>query len=303
MKKIGFILSFFFFAFPLMAQEYIPLVKEGLQIWTIDKRSGFSHEEYIYSRNALVNEDTVINGKSYKKVYAFQSASFDKDNAVFVGGIRENEQRQIFYKPVAGEEYLQYDFSLSEGDTFRAGPWSELGLFKVKEVEMVVYEGVQRRLFNIIYEVANHEKPVACWIEGIGTNEGLLIDWQSRIAEIDPEPIVHLRCYEYDGTCLYRDYSFDGNITDCYTPLSGLNEVEDMANWEVYPNPTNGLLFINSSVLIRRLSVFDLFGAKMIEAKISSCNASVDLSDFDNGLYILELSTDNGIMRRKIIRK
>lgn len=51
-----------------MAQEYIPLVKEGLQIWTIDERSGFSHEEYIYSRNALVNEDTVINGKSYKKV-------------------------------------------------------------------------------------------------------------------------------------------------------------------------------------------------------------------------------------------
>lgn len=123
------------------------------------------------------------------------------------------------------------------------------------------------------------------------------------MAEIDPEPIVHLRCYEYDGACLYRDYSFDENITDCYTPLSGLNEVENMANWEVYPNPTNGLLFINSSVLIRRLSVFDLFGAKMIEAKISSCNAFVDLSDFDNGLYILELSTDNGIMRRKIIRK
>ncbi len=93
MKKIGFILSVFFLAFPLMAQEYIPLVKEGLQIWTIDERSGFSHEEYIYSRNALVNEDTVINGKSYKKVYGFQSASFDKDNAVFVGGIRENEQR------------------------------------------------------------------------------------------------------------------------------------------------------------------------------------------------------------------
>lgn len=44
MKKIGFILSFFFFVFPLMAQEYIPLVKEGLQIWTIDERSGFSHE-------------------------------------------------------------------------------------------------------------------------------------------------------------------------------------------------------------------------------------------------------------------
>lgn len=303
MKKIGFILLVFLLAFPLMAQEYIPLVKEGLQIWTIDERSGFSHEEYIYSRNALVNEDTVINGKSYKKVYAFQSASFDKDNAVFVGGIRENEQRQVFYKPVAGEEYLQYDFSLSEGDTFRAGPWSELGLFKVKKVDTVVYEGVQRRLFNIVYEVANHEKPVACWIEGIGTNEGLLIGWHARMAEIDPEPIVRLRCYEYDGICSYRDYSFDENITDCYTPLSGLRDVETMTNLEVYPNPTDGLLSINSSVYIKQLSVFNSFGAKMIDVKISSCNASVDLSGLDNGLYILELHTDSGIMRKKIIRK
>lgn len=100
-----------------------------------------------------------------------------------------------------------------------------------------------------------------------------------------------------------RDYSFDENITDCYTPLSGLRDVETMTNLEVYPNPTNGLLSINSSVYIKQLSVFNSFGAKIIDVKISSCNASVDLSDFDNGLYILELSTDNGIMRRKIIRK
>lgn len=32
MKKIGFILSVFFLAFPLMAQEYIPLVKGGANL-------------------------------------------------------------------------------------------------------------------------------------------------------------------------------------------------------------------------------------------------------------------------------
>lgn len=37
----------------------------------------------------------------------------------------------------------------------------------------------------------------------------------------------------------------------------------------------------------------------MIDVKISSCNASVDLSGLDNGLYILELHTDSGIMRKK----
>ena len=95
--------------------EYIPIVKEGLQIWTTDQKYGQYNEQYRYERSALTEEDTIIDGKSYKKLYSFTEREFDIETATFVCGIRENENKQVFVASYHNQqEFLLYNFSLTE---------------------------------------------------------------------------------------------------------------------------------------------------------------------------------------------
>jgi len=64
----------------------------------------------------------------------------------------------------------------------------------------------------------------------------------------------------------------------------------------VYPNPTNGILNINSeNSLIKEASVFDLLGRKVYNSKFSALNnVSLDLKSLQTGAYVLKVTTDSG---------
>ena len=110
------------FAFNLNAQDYqyIPIVKPGLQIWTTTAATeGYRH----YNKFALTEEDTLIEGDTYKKLYWFQDSIFNPLIAECIGGLRENFQKQVFYKGKGGYNYEEWvnglicDFSLSGVDS------------------------------------------------------------------------------------------------------------------------------------------------------------------------------------------
>ena len=118
---LGYVLTLF--ALNLNAQEYsyIPLVKPGVQIWSETSTSqGYRH----YNRFALTEDDTIIDSDTYKKLYWFQDSVFNPLTAECIGGLRENTQKQVFYKGKLGYDNefwhtdMLYDFSLSLGDTF-----------------------------------------------------------------------------------------------------------------------------------------------------------------------------------------
>lgn len=58
----------------------------------------------------------------------------------------------------------------------------------------------------------------------------------------------------------------------------------------VYPNPTNGILNINSATGLKESSVFDLLGRKVY----SSSNNTLDLHSLQNGSYILKTTSNDG---------
>ncbi len=64
----------------------------------------------------------------------------------------------------------------------------------------------------------------------------------------------------------------------------------------VYPNPTNGLLQINSKAyLVKEATVYDLLGKKVYSSKISaSNNVSLDLKSLQTGIYTLKVTSDTG---------
>ena len=279
--------------------EYIPIVKDGLQVWTIDKNYGQYNEQYRYERLALTEEDTIINGENYKKIYSFTERDFNIENATFVCGIRENENKQVFVAYHNRPEFMLYDFSLTEGDSILADGEYEL-YFNVTNVDTLVFNGVERREITLQF----YNYAWVTWIEGIGNIEGLLMDWRSYTMAMDPMPNVRLRCYEYNEECLYSDFSFNESIDDCYTPLyTGLEENQIQNNISLYPNPTKERVYINTSIPIKELTICNLLGQEIQKYNMTEKTSSIDISGLNEGVYFVKIYTEKVVLSKKIVVK
>lgn len=279
--------------------EYIPIVKEGLQIWTTDQKYGQYNEQYRYERLALTEEDTIIDGKSYKKLYSFTEREFDIETATFVCGIRENENKQVFVAYHNRPEFMLYDFSLTEGDSILADGEYEL-YFNVTNVDTLVFNGVERREITLQF----YNYAWVTWIEGIGNIEGLLMDWRSYTMAMDPMPNVRLRCYEYNEECLYSDFSFNESIDDCYTPLyTGLEENQIQNNISLYPNPAKERLYINTSIPIKQMTICNLLGQEIQKYNNLETTSSINISGLNEGVYFVKIYTEKVVLSKKIVVK
>lgn len=73
------------------------------------------------------------------------------------------------------------------------------------------------------------------------------------------------------------------------TPISlGISELSPVAR--VFPNPTTGILHLNSQYPIQMCTVRDLLGHEQV---LKVVNNSIDLSPMANGLYFLSMYNDN----------
>lgn len=87
---------------------------------------------------------------------------------------------------------------------------------------------------------------------------------------------------------------------DCNYPL-GVDEVELTQRISVYPNPAEFQIYINSDVIIKSVNIIDLFG-KIIQSNITSTN-TIDVSKLSNGVYLLQIETDKGLVGKKFIKE
>lgn len=70
----------------------------------------------------------------------------------------------------------------------------------------------------------------------------------------------------------------------------GISENE-IVNYRIYPNPTSGLLYIESKLPISKISVFNILG-QSIERNQNS--TQIDLSKVEVGVYLLKIEDRNG---------
>lgn len=66
---------------------------------------------------------------------------------------------------------------------------------------------------------------------------------------------------------------------------------------KVYPNPNNGIFFVNSNNNISSIEIFNTLGEKIHTANINSNNAKIDLSEFNTGIYFYTLRGNNEIIK------
>jgi 1,4-alpha-glucan branching enzyme len=93
---------------------------------------------------------------------------------------------------------------------------------------------------------------------------------------------------------LYTDVNMGGQV------VTGTEENVELAV-ELFPNPTNSILKIESPEQIISVSLVSTQGSKQPLTRID--NASWDVASFAMGLYIAEIRTEAGVVRKRVIKK
>lgn len=114
------------------------------------------------------------------------------------------------------------------------------------------------------------------------------------------------------------DYSFIGKIDDLgvwnrtltdnevlnlYSSTLSNNIFNNSSRINTYPNPVNEILNLNfpNNVIIERLTIYDITGKNIFEIK-EVLNNQIDVTSLEKGIYILDIKTQNAILKEKFIK-
>ena len=148
MKRITFLLVVLFLYATNAISQNMTIYEEGKR-WVVDLTKW--GQEVLGTSTLVVRGDSVVDGKSYKKVYVAQKENLEDLGFYYLG----RDEGGVAYILDDGVEYCFFDFNLKVGDEFV----SELGKlasvaddckFIVKEVSMMeTPDGVLRKCFVV----------------------------------------------------------------------------------------------------------------------------------------------------------
>jgi len=84
--------------------------------------------------------------------------------------------------------------------------------------------------------------------------------------------------------------------------LLGVNEVEKEA-LTIYPNPVFNKLIISSPELITKINITNVLGKKVFDRKMHANKLNIDMSGYRNGMYFIQIESDDKINTYRIIKK
>jgi hypothetical protein len=113
----------------------------------------------------------------------------------------------------------------------------------------------------------------------------------------------YYRLYAYYGdldcTSAPANRKYESNVFELHVYYSptGLDESETQV--KVYPNPTQGLVTLEAEGMLE-VSVYNALGQCVLKKEVAENQSVVDLQNRSEGLYLLRIKTENGIVSKRI---
>ncbi|NOR86135.1 MAG: T9SS type A sorting domain-containing protein [Bacteroidales bacterium] len=112
------------------------------------------------------------------------------------------------------------------------------------------------------------------------------------------------KVYDLDGT---QTGSFEVGVSAeamaiHYVDETLLNELNEI-NVNVYPNPTHGLVYIQSEENIRTISVYNEMGQIVLIIQEGNSKDVIDLSELKVGFYFVKIESDHSFAVKKILKR
>lgn len=78
----------------------------------------------------------------------------------------------------------------------------------------------------------------------------------------------------------------------------------EVAEVSLFPNPTTGLVTIQSAASnIQRVEIYDIYGKLLMAENVYNTRANVNVTAFASGVYMVRVSTDNGVFTSRLLKK
>ena len=194
-------LMLFVISFCLQAQH--PFLEKGKTWHVLNFSAGGTYYLKPLVQDYYVENDTVVDGKTYFKVYS----KTDEGTTLEVL-LREEDQRVYRHSLNSKNEYIIYDFNLKEGDTFMRHLSDDNISCCVKKVETVNINGEDLKQLTI--ECSSEMEPMysqtMTWTEGIGYRYGLLDGIVNFAASSWSHDVIYV--YNSQSNNLYYPFPF-----------------------------------------------------------------------------------------------
>lgn len=159
-------------------------------------------------------------------------------------------------------------------------------------------------------------------IEGVYATLAISYNYNNLLDETYLYPIVGVyslktcqkinHLYNENNQCtLSREIvSFDRGLnwingeTHCYSykylTKNNINAIQDN-NIEIFPNPASNQLFLNNSdILIHDIFIYNIMGREIRRYSVNAPQKILDVSSLQPGMYFLKITTEHGILTRKV---
>ena len=110
--------------------------------------------------------------------------------------------------------------------------------------------------------------------------------------------------YQGEGLSILDGFSTNQVIIRLNGDGGGTTSVEnikDEFSFNIYPNPASGIVNFDNIPQNSMLSIIDLTGKVMYEQFVSDNLESVNISDFTNGIYLVQIENNGSISNKKLI--
>lgn len=279
--------------------QYSPMLNEGSE-W-----HHYFWFEASCNHKLIVENDTIINGISYKKI----ENQGDICNYPAKIYLREDlSEKEVFYLFNDTTEIKIYDFSMQIGDTLKS-------LHPYFNFELVL-DSISSKLPQFSpcsnYPEIFIQSPKVFYLTSLGCDNCEPVVWVESIGNI-ANPFVPevpwtagnlgdaLLCH-FDGTGI-KDYYyvFCEEPEPCMGPILSTELEPKENNIIVFPNPSGNEIYLrvtNENVRIVKVNFYDSSG-RLIGFKNQPLH-TIDLSNFVAGIIFMEISTNQG---QRIIKK
>ena len=268
------------------AQEYVPMIQEGNEWYTLDAQ--VCSPQPLRGYNTLVHriaDDTLIGGVRYTKV--MQTVN-DVGTPTLASLLRE-EDGKVWERYLYGStEVLLYDFTANLDDSLVCGYGD---YFVLDSISIEQIGGVDRKKFwfGLEYDFIGDPYAMETWIEGIGSDVGLLFCGSYYFCG----GYYRALCFHQNGELVWQNPEYDACL------ITDVKEIHD-DELTLYPNPANNLIHING-VEAAEVQVYNALG--QLVKTVQGSNA-INVSGLADGVYLLRVTDEDGrsYMARVVVK-
>ena len=242
-----------------------------------------------------VDTDTTIFNQTWKKIKMISTQNPNFINKFF---LREDTLTKKVYAMNPGQSpHLYFDFNASINDTLLLYNlmYNEIDTFVVNNKSLfMTVDSIYRNSLKI----RNTSIPFSLteiWIEGVGSTNGLY--YGNKLQYLN-SIVTRLEASCYNNQLVYRSPDLPSNICNINIGITETN----LYTPKIYPNPATDFLQIENISDKTNIEIFSIDG-KLQKSHTVAENGIVKINELAEGIYIIKLQTEKGLIYRKIIKR